>query len=54
MKLPDTIFLIWNFNHSLIFYGSIMFWKPALFLFIGKEVPNLVDLLRAILSNWAQ
>jgi len=32
-----------------------MFWKPAQFLFIGKEVPKLVDLLQwAILSHWAQ
>jgi hypothetical protein len=31
-----------------------MFWKSALFLFSGKEAPNLLDPLdQGILNHWA-
>jgi hypothetical protein len=42
LKLNGTIFFS-GLVHSLIFWKSTMFWKPALFLFLGKEAPNLVD-----------
>jgi len=41
LKLTDIIFL-WDFIYRIIFERRMTFWKSTLFLFSGKESPNLM------------
>jgi len=42
--------LFWDLDRHVIFNRST-FWKPPLFLFSGKEAPNLVDPLDWVILN---